>query len=504
MHHVVDGACAELRSLASERKQDWKRALRWKQSQDVEHESEQTDLVIREEWRAWRERICLSEIDHLPDGNRVILHALLCDTLSSYEEMPHFVALPRESDSLTARLNQLAAAAHAEILKVIGNERRSQARYLPYLPYLPLLLQNKLRELCLELPDKEQDWDVWYADAERRFAGDATCKERILKMRERSAAVVIQKSFAWAVQRRHSRWQAQREHAAATIQRALRLVTFPRVRYLRRMLEETRKACLLTRLHRRLKRHIVRWRSRRGYADSHGSHDTPQGQRAAIRIQAFCRSRWSRGWVYCWAPPFHRPSTLSGRSNSPFPTLTVAMARAFADLRQRKRLKQRDETLRRGWAPALQAEFHLLHSWCSELAERRHRQEFEARSVNRFEVQWKRYADGLEQYARSQVSERKQRDHWVATVSDGKAVWLNERTGQIRSNDPVESRVRGTLARERKKAEGRLEEHIGVLRTAWMQEDEAAASLTAAGYEELQMICRCSAAAAPAKLSSVG
>ena len=93
----------------------------------------------------------------------------------------------------------------------------------------------------------------------------------------------------------------------------------------------------------------------------------------------------------------------------------------------------------------------MLSSWCFEAEECERRAEFEARNLQRFEAQWQKYAAGLETFARAHAMDRsKNRDQWVATISDGKAVWLNERTGQTRPSDPLEARVRGTLARERK------------------------------------------------------
>ena len=94
----------------------------------------------------------------------------------------------------------------------------------------------------------------------------------------------------------------------------------------------------------------------------------------------------------------------------------------------------------------------MLTSWFFEAEETERRADFEARNERRFEAQWQGYAKGLEAFARSHALDRsKNRDQWVATVSDGKPVWLNERTGQTRPSDPLEARVRGTLARERKK-----------------------------------------------------
>ena len=124
--------------------------------------------------------------------------------------------------------------------------------------------------------------------------------------------------------------------------------------------------------------------------------------------------------------------------------------REFAELRRRRRDESKSRRLRRSWLGVLQAEFSMLSSWRFEASVRQGREDFEERNLRRFEAQWQRYAAGLENFARSHALDSKNRDQWVATVSDGKVVWLNERTGQTRPSDPLEARVRGTLARERK------------------------------------------------------
>lgn len=122
--HAVDATCAELRRLASERRQDWKRALSlnanetladWANEQRKQR-NERNELIVREEWRCWREGMLLAEIAELPDGHRLLLQALLCDTLAGYEEQANFSTPvpPREQDSFSTRLTQLAQAAHAE------------------------------------------------------------------------------------------------------------------------------------------------------------------------------------------------------------------------------------------------------------------------------------------------------------------------------------------------------------------------------------------------------
>eukprot|EP00438_Fugacium_kawagutii_P031654 Skav207323 [mRNA] locus=scaffold3027:145641:146423:- [translate_table: standard] len=254
----------------------------------------------------------------------------------------------------------------------------------------------------------------------------------------------------------------------------------------------------MIRLKRRLRRYILRCRSS-SWKEGGGDGVDEAAKDAAVRIQAFCRGRWSKGWSYCWAPPFKRSGTVTERSKEELPSMTLEMVKMFAKLRQKRRASKASELLRRAWIPVLQPELLLLRSWCSEVAEQSQRQEFEARSQRRFELQWRKYSDGLEAYARSQ-----QRDHWVATADrDGKAVWMNERTGQIRNNDPTESRVKNTMAREKKKAEAQLEDHLAAVRASWEQEDEATASMVAAGVEELQVISRSAFVQAMADLQKV-
>ena len=78
--HAVDATCAELRRLASERRQDWKRALSlnslnaanetladWANEQRKQR-NERNELIVREEWRCWREGMLLAEIAELQMG----------------------------------------------------------------------------------------------------------------------------------------------------------------------------------------------------------------------------------------------------------------------------------------------------------------------------------------------------------------------------------------------------------------------------------------------------
>lgn len=512
--HAVDATCAELRRLASERRQDWKRALSlnslnaanetladWA-NEKRKQRNERNELIVREEWRCWREGMLLAEIAELPDGHRLLLQALLCDTLAGYEEQANFSTPvpPREQDSFSTRLTQLAQAAHAETLRLIPPASRED--YPSRNKNLSGLLQQKLRALRNPLGSVEQSpqgdsaisvWDTWYAKAEQCFRNEAPRQARLLDLRQRAAARRICRALLKRRAKTLKSAAEAREDAAVVIQLACRRRFLPRLRHLRSTLDKARRACLMLRLTRRLRRYILRRRSS-GWSSS---LDVDQAAKdAVVRIQAFCRARWSKGWSYCWAPPFKRANTFAGRSKNEaegdeLPSLTLEMVKVFAKLRQRRKTSRATEFLRRAWIPILQPEVLLLHSWCSEVAEQERRQEFEARSLKRFELQWRKYAEGLEAFARSQALEGRRRDHWVATADrDGKAVWMNERTGQIRNNDPTESRVRGTMAREKKKAETQLEEHLAAMRSSWEQEDEATACMVAAGCEELQVISR--------------
>ncbi|CAE7180896.1 PIP5K5 [Symbiodinium microadriaticum] len=507
-HPTVDAACAELRSMALERQQDWRR-LSSMSLLDATGEMDLPQLAIREEWRSWRENTLLTEISKLPDGHRVLLQALLCDTLAGYEELqPRFAALtppPRENDSLAARLVRLAATAQAETARLVnpkgGNSAKSGSD-----AYLSMLLHQKLTLARQEPPVPPTTmlhmWDRWYATAEKSFPDEALLKLQLLKLRQKSASKVICRAMTRQLQKRKLYQEETRIKAALKLQRTFRNIILPRLRQLRETVDKIRERCLQQRLHRRLERFVrarrlSRKTSRASWADS---LPEPESSASALRIQAFCRGRWSRkGWSYCWDPPFTRASTLAARQKqalSALPLLTAAMKREFAKLRRRRRDQSNWERLRRSWLPVLQAEFSMLSSWHFEAEDKERRADFEARNLRRFEAQWQRYAAGLENFARAHALDRsKNRDQWVATVSDGKAVWLNERTGQTRPSDPLEARVRGTLARERKKAVDRFEDQARQRRAAWEEEDQALEELYAAGQVELQDIMRSSFAA---------
>ena len=466
--------CGEMRSLAMERRRDW-------QVIEPSEPSEQSELMIREEWRFWREKTLLSELVELQKEGHQGLQGLLCDTIASYQELQPVVT--REHDSSAARLGQLAAAAHAETLKL-----------LPAPVWSETSKSQNLAILLQEVGGSELDslWDRWYAGAEERFQADALRKEQLLQLRQKRAARIIEAAACRFLLARKLTSKARRELAATTIQLSFRRF-LARLRHLRGALAETRAKCLLWRLRRRLRRYILKRKTSKAVSMDF----TKEAEEAATKIQSFCRGRWSNEWSYCWAPPLKMEG---GRKRGP--CHTVEMARAFFKLRERRRARNELEIIRQAWIPALQPELLLLESWCSEFSELQRREEFEARSLKRFEVQWQSYADGLEAFARSQS---KTRDHWVATADrEGKPVWMNERTGQIRNNDPTETRVRGAMAREKKKAEAQLEEHLASVRASWEVEDEAASQLAAAGMEELHMISRRSFAQALADVQRLG
>ncbi|CAK9055397.1 unnamed protein product [Durusdinium trenchii] len=324
---------------------------------------------LREEWRSWREQLLAQEVAQLPDGHRVLLQALLCEMLSSYAELlPGFSVppTPRERDSLAARLQQLASAAQAETLRRLADRPRQETSFRS--AHTSMLL----RKLDISEPPSPrssvlQIWDAWYAAAEKRF----------------------QTTVLAAVRRRG----------------------------------------LLARLRRRLARYALRRRTKAVALEAAEALQGAVWTKAAVRIQAFCRGRWGRGWAYCWA--------------------TAELAKEFARLRKRRKAQKAFELVRAAWSPALPVELMLLKAWQHEHEELLQRERFVQRATRRFEAQWTRYAEGLEAFARTQATERsKNRDHWVATADQrtGQPVWLNERTGQLRANDPTELRVKGAVS----------------------------------------------------------
>ncbi|CAK9105061.1 Phosphatidylinositol 4-phosphate 5-kinase 6 (AtPIP5K6) (1-phosphatidylinositol 4-phosphate kinase 6) (Diphosphoinositide kinase 6) (PtdIns(4)P-5-kinase 6) [Durusdinium trenchii] len=462
--------CAELRALAKERREDWKLSFHEKAST-----ASAASARLREEWRSWREQLLAQEVAQLPDGHRVLLQALLCEMLSSYAELlPGFSVppTPRERDSLAARLQQLASAAQAETLRRLADRPRQETSFRS--AHTSMLL----RKLDISEPPSPrssvlQIWDAWYAAAEKRFQTTARRQER------RTKAVALE--------------------AAEALQGAV-------------------------------------W------------------TKAAVRIQAFCRGRWGRGWAYCWdqptVPSDECPCSVGDRAREP---RTAELAKEFARLRKRRKAQKAFELVRAAarlrwwvgngwnmleverirtavektvaWSPALPVELMLLKAWQHEHEELLQRERFVQRATRRFEAQWTRYAEGLEAFARTQATERsKNRDHWVATADQrtGQPVWLNERTGQLRANDPTELRVKGAVSSWARPAletpsldstpagrlevttllvspqdrpctvVGQLEEHLAQLQGTWDQEhqsiavteDEAFAALYAANLEE--------------------
>ena len=222
-------------------------------------------LAIREEWRSWRENTLLAEISKLPDGHRVLLQALLCDTLAGYEELqPRFTALtppPRENDSLAARLLRLAATAQAETARLVspqlGNSAKSQSD-----AYLSMLLDQKLTLARQEPPVPPTPttmlhmWDRWYATAEKSFPDEALLKLQLLKLRQRCASKVICRAMTRQIQKRKLYQEEVRIKAALKLQRTFRNIILPRLRQLRETVDKIRERCLQQRLHRRLERFV--------------------------------------------------------------------------------------------------------------------------------------------------------------------------------------------------------------------------------------------------------
>ena len=220
-------------------------------------------LAIREEWRSWRENTLLTEISKLPDGHRVLLQALLCDTLAGYEELqPRFAALtppPRENDSLAARLVRLAATAQAETARLVnpkgGNSAKSGSD-----AYLSMLLHQKLTLARQEPPVPPTTmlhmWDRWYATAEKSFPDEALLKLQLLKLRQKSASKVICRAMTRQLQKRKLYQEETRIKAALKLQRTFRNIILPRLRQLRETVDKIRERCLQQRLHRRLERFV--------------------------------------------------------------------------------------------------------------------------------------------------------------------------------------------------------------------------------------------------------
>eukprot|EP00913_Durusdinium_trenchii_P009282 g8721.t1 len=134
--------------------------------------------------------------------------------------------------------------------------------------------------------------------------------------------------------------------------------------------------------------------------------------KAAVRIQAFCRGRWGRGWAYCWAPPFQQPRTAE-------------LAKEFARLRKRRKAQKAFELVRAAWSPALPVELMLLKAWQHEHEELLQRERFVQRATRRFEAQWTRYAEGLEAFARTQATERPARPNLPPHSGRGRFVHAN-------------------------------------------------------------------------------
>ncbi|CAE8594886.1 unnamed protein product, partial [Polarella glacialis] len=512
MNRAVDAACAELRRLAVERRKDWSSI-----PADESAASRRDERCLREDWRSWREESLLSSLSAQSlDGHRVLLQALLCDMLAGYEELlgPRFVAdlalLPRASDSAIARLQEIANAAHRETDRLLVGQKQMEvsSRSPDELTYLAVALYRSAQRCGDATPGTEglaqktaasplAFWDSWYAEAETRFEQrTVVMKAKLLNIRRSRAAKTIARGLRSALCRRATAAAALRARAAVSLQRAFREVWRPRIQRLRQALEKGRRSALLWRLHRRLRRYARSWRIGRQQLLWADPGTIFGGADAAVRIQAFCRGRWSRnGWSYCWSPPFQRPLCWAARSRQgreALPVTTAFVARGFAVLRSKRRARQRLNVQCRAWLPLLQAERLILSSWRTEEHRQTTRAAVEAHNQRRFEVQWKRYEEGLSSFVRVHSTERSRHGKcWVSTVdSSGHPVWLNELTGRTRSSDPVESRVAGNIARERKKAESRFDEQMSSMQEVWAEEDLAGAADFAASSEELTMLAR--------------
>ena len=236
------------------------------------------ELAIREEWRAWRENFLLADLSNLPDGHRVLLQALLCDTLAGYEELqPSFSALtppPRESDSLAARLVRLAATAQSETAR-LARPPAPTSNSSGQDTYLNMLLQQKLNmahhDCWMPSGTMVHVWDEWYAAAEKTFPDEALLKLQLLRLRQKQASRVICRGMSRALEKRKLCLEALKIKAAVKLQRVFRGIILPRLRQLRETVGKIREKCLLQRLQQRLGRFLrARRLSRQLKAEARG------------------------------------------------------------------------------------------------------------------------------------------------------------------------------------------------------------------------------------------
>lgn len=516
MDRLVDAACSDLRRFAAERRADWVGAA------SAPEEGE--DAVLREQWRFWREQTLLDDVAEEPvDGHGILLRSLLSDLHAGYQALrPQFTlgVTSAGASSALERLRMLIRAAHLETrrflmqpLSATPERMESDVWPGPELQRLAIAFKGLgftsvesgphcAGQVGIGLDDVSR-WDMWYLKMEERLEHELPAKVRALHLRRQRAAGTLKRVLGELSLRRSSVRAAQQTRAAVVLQRVYRGRMRPRCQRLQEKLRRAREYFLIWRLRRRLCRYVMRRRYSRIVGDGAFVLATVDAcnRTSALRIQAFCRGRWCRkGWAYCWAPPFCRPQTQRERATekrADLPVLTGAMGRAFAALRKRRRERSSEEEQRRCWQWSLAGERLLIRAWLREQESQQQRSGREAILCRRFEVQWAKYAEGLEAYVRTK--QNASGEDWVSTVdAGGQAVWLSRKTGRTRKSDPVEVRVQENLKRERRKAEQRFSESLEQLRQAWAEEDAECEVSHLAGLEELALSRGAWAAAASA------
>merc|ERR1711904_135397 len=104
------------------------------------------------------------------------------------------------------------------------------------------------------------------------------------------------------------------------------------------------------------------------------------------------------------------------------PLLTAAMGRSFAALRKRRRItrSQRNQCL--VWQHMLTGEHLLLQAWNRADVSQSERNMQMEQAHHRFEAQWTRYSEGLEDFIRAEAQKS---GTWTCTLdASGQAVWL--------------------------------------------------------------------------------
>lgn len=489
----------ELQGISEERLRVLESSDRWleRETDTSESAAQVCRASLREAWRQQRERELLAECARLEaaqalDGQRLFLDVFLQDVLGRYARALPGFRCPDANLPGPVRLSQTVKTVHNALplveqrkpvvppavqdLRAAIEQGSDLIDLLPMpwdLPALNVTRFARRQPIATEYVSRMQAWhDTAVRDAE------------LLALLRRRSARVVQRCFRCVAERRREARKAAVLVAVLRIQRVTRRALV-QIRARRVVFQRLRRKWLSW----RLAYGLGRYARRRAY--------DRRWQRARRR-----RGRWAGGSLReCGAPPAIwlvesmapvplRPRAAAALGRQLRRRLTcvhAAAARLQAALRGRRARRNRPLVLHRAARRAARRRAERLEAasaaWRASAAWQRRRlaalravdaaeEELNAMRnhlAEQFELQWSEYAAGMRKHIENE--ERKKPKWFVTLDSEGRAIWVNQKSRSVVRKDPIEKKVQMNLKSARATAEASHREMLGNLEQEWAQED---------------------------------